>query len=196
MKQPNPPRAPSAISRLAPLKPLDREGVCGVYFLCLGDEVVYVGSSINVPARVAQHAKDKTYDRVYMLPVPRESLRDTEGAFIRMLRPKGNGSTGTPTGSRPDGEILAPILTANTEKKEQPRFRSGGERLLRTPEVLSRTGMGRTTLWRKARDGSFPQPRQITGNTIGWLESEVEAWLAGLEIADAPRSNNLLRIHR
>jgi hypothetical protein len=46
--------APECISRLTGLRHIDPAYfICpGVYFLCLEDEVVYVGQSINVPARV------------------------------------------------------------------------------------------------------------------------------------------------
>lgn len=51
------------------------------------------------------------------------------------------------------------------------------DRILRTSEVLAMTGLGRTTLWRMERRGEFPARRKITGNTVGWLASEVEEWV-------------------
>lgn len=52
------------------------------------------------------------------------------------------------------------------------------ETLLRQAEVQRRTKLGRTTLWRLERAGDFPRRRQITGTTIGWIESEVEEWIS------------------
>lgn len=51
------------------------------------------------------------------------------------------------------------------------------ERILRTPEVLERVGVARTTLWRLERSGQFPARRRIAGGLTGWLASEVDAWV-------------------
>jgi prophage regulatory protein len=51
--------------------------------------------------------------------------------------------------------------------------------MLRQPEVLRRTGLSRTTIWRKIRAGDFPAPRQLGSNSIGWPESEITEWLEG-----------------
>ena len=52
------------------------------------------------------------------------------------------------------------------------------DRLLRLSEVQTRTALGRTTIYRKMREGSFPQPLKIGARAVRWLESEIEAWLA------------------
>ena len=52
------------------------------------------------------------------------------------------------------------------------------ERLLRLSEVLTRTGLARTTIYRKMRDGSFPEPLKIGARAVRWPESEITAWLA------------------
>lgn len=49
--------------------------------------------------------------------------------------------------------------------------------MLRQPEVLRRTGLSRTSIWRKVREGDFPAPRQLGANSIGWPESEISEWL-------------------
>src|SRR5262249_31909496 len=51
-------------------------------------------------------------------------------------------------------------------------------RFLRCREVCARTGLSRTTLWRLECRGAFPFSRQLTTNTVGWLEAEVEEWIA------------------
>lgn len=50
--------------------------------------------------------------------------------------------------------------------------------MLRAPEVMVRTGLSRTTIWRRVRAGTFPAPVQLGENSIGWPESEITAWLA------------------
>ena len=49
-------------------------------------------------------------------------------------------------------------------------------RLIRLPEVLSRTGVSAMTVWRWERAGVFPRRVRIGSNTVAWPESEVTAW--------------------
>ena len=51
------------------------------------------------------------------------------------------------------------------------------DRFLRRREVLARTGLSNTTIWRLERDGSFPQRCQISPGLVGWRESDVSAWI-------------------
>lgn len=57
-------------------------------------------------------------------------------------------------------------------------------RLLSVREVVARTTLSRTTLWRKAREGKFPQPLMLGEQRIAWRESDVADWIA----TRAPRS--------
>ncbi len=50
--------------------------------------------------------------------------------------------------------------------------------MLRPPEVMTRTGLSRTTIWRRVRAGTFPAPTELGENSIGWPESEIATWLA------------------
>ena len=52
------------------------------------------------------------------------------------------------------------------------------DRILREKEVGERTGLSRATRWRKIKAGEFPQPVQLSSRSVGWRESEVNAWLA------------------
>lgn len=86
-----PPKSIRNITELRQIQTL--EVTPGVYFLCHGDEVVYVGQSVNPMGRVATHVDEglKTFDRVYLLPTPKHELNDVEAAFIRTLRPRQQG---------------------------------------------------------------------------------------------------------
>ena len=55
---------------------------------------------------------------------------------------------------------------------------STADRLLRLSEVQTRTALGRTTIYRKMREGTFPEPLKIGARAVRWPESEIEAWLA------------------
>ena len=50
-------------------------------------------------------------------------------------------------------------------------------RLLRLSEVQARCGLSRSSLYRKMRDRSFPEPLKVGVRAVRWRESEIEAWL-------------------
>lgn len=50
-------------------------------------------------------------------------------------------------------------------------------KMLRAPEVMARTGLSRTTIWRKVRAGDFPSPIELGANSVGWPAAEIAAWL-------------------
>ena len=68
------------------------------------------------------------------------------------------------------------------DKKHTPQ-----KRFIRLPEVLTRTGYGRTTIYRKMEDGSFPRSVKLGGpledsnafdcRAVAWIEDEVEQWI-------------------
>ncbi|MEG3147602.1 AlpA family phage regulatory protein [Sphingomonas sp. RT2P30] len=49
-------------------------------------------------------------------------------------------------------------------------------RILRIKPVLERTGLSRSTLYRKIQDGSFPKQIAISARCAGWRESEINEW--------------------
>jgi prophage regulatory protein len=51
-------------------------------------------------------------------------------------------------------------------------------RILRLKSVLNRTGLSRSTLYRKIGRGTFPAQVRISDRCIGWRESDVEQWLS------------------
>ena len=61
------------------------------------------------------------------------------------------------------------------------------DRLLRLSEVLTRTALGRSTIYRLMRAGSFPEPLKVGVRAVRWRESEVEAWLAARPRATGDR---------
>jgi predicted DNA-binding transcriptional regulator AlpA len=58
-------------------------------------------------------------------------------------------------------------------------FTGTSDRVLRIKEVMSRTGLGRTTIWRLEREGRFPARVRISHNAVAWREHEVLAWIRG-----------------
>lgn len=51
------------------------------------------------------------------------------------------------------------------------------ERILRIEEVTKMTGFGRSSLYLKEQAGDFPKRIKISAKSVGWLESEVNAWI-------------------
>ena len=50
-------------------------------------------------------------------------------------------------------------------------------RLLRLPQVIERTGLGRSSIYERVAAGTFPRAVEL-GASRAWLESEVDAWIA------------------
>ncbi|EJJ8796738.1 GIY-YIG nuclease family protein [Salmonella enterica] len=73
----------------------------GVYFLLDGDDVVYVGQSRNVYARISSHPA-KNFNRYAFVPCAVEALDKLESLYIHLLRPKLNGR-------KPDDSPFAPL---------------------------------------------------------------------------------------
>jgi len=57
------------------------------------------------------------------------------------------------------------------------------ERILRLPEVTARAGLGRSSLYEEIAAGRFPRQLQLTQRSVGWRESEVDAWIASRKSA-------------
>lgn len=83
----------------------------GIYILIDGPDAVYVGSSRDIEVRVQQHIKHNDprmdairFDRAFALALPVAVHCHYEGALIRGLRPKYNGTAPADHGN--DAEIL------------------------------------------------------------------------------------------
>jgi hypothetical protein len=63
----------------------------GVYFLVQDQEVVYVGQSVNIYSRIAQHP-DKKFDKYAFVPCEIEMLDKLESLYIHTLKPRLNGN--------------------------------------------------------------------------------------------------------
>ena len=82
-------------------------------------------------------------------------------------------------------------------------------RFIRLNEVMSRTGYGRTSIYHKMEDGSFPKSVKLGGppkdpsifdsRAVAWIEDEVEQWIESrieernLGSTDVPPGQNFER---
>lgn len=51
-------------------------------------------------------------------------------------------------------------------------------RVIRLPEVKQRTGLSRSSIYRLMAEASFPQSCKLGERIIGWVEADIERWLA------------------
>jgi prophage regulatory protein len=52
------------------------------------------------------------------------------------------------------------------------------DRVLRLPDVKARTGLSRSSIYAYIKDGKFPHHIALGERSVGWYESEVDAWVA------------------
>lgn len=50
--------------------------------------------------------------------------------------------------------------------------------LLRLSDVILRTGLSRATIYARAAKGEFPAPLKIGEKSSGWVEAEINRWVA------------------
>lgn len=51
-------------------------------------------------------------------------------------------------------------------------------RILRLPDVLTRTGLSRSTVYQRITEGAFPASISLGDRAVGWVEADIEEWLA------------------
>ncbi|MDA1372719.1 MAG: AlpA family transcriptional regulator [Proteobacteria bacterium] len=49
--------------------------------------------------------------------------------------------------------------------------------ILRLPDVKTRTGLSRSTIYLRISNGSFPRPISLGGHAVGWVDTEIQEWL-------------------
>lgn len=132
----------------------------GVYFLCRGEKVVYVGQSMNVFSRVAAHAAriEGVFDRAFYVPCCRALLNETERYWIRKLQPELNSAFVEKVSATP----IAAMSEADAEIDDQ--------------EIAVRFAVRRTTVRTAFRAG------RLTGRKEGrkYITSrrEISAWIS------------------
>jgi prophage regulatory protein len=80
-------------------------------------------------------------------------------------------------------------LTVN-EWKNVPM--SHTDKIIRIKTVLARTGLSRSTLYRKIAEGTFPCQVKISVHGAGWRESAINRWIADpIGYREEPTGQNL-----
>ena len=68
------------------------------------------------------------------------------------------------------GLSLPLVSVMPSGNRAQPRF-------LRLAEVLEMTGMGKTFIYARMKDGTFPKQIQLGSRSVVWNEQEVTQWM-------------------
>ena len=50
--------------------------------------------------------------------------------------------------------------------------------ILRLPDVMARTGLSRSSIYLRMANKAFPRSISLGGRAVGWLEKDIEDWLA------------------
>jgi len=57
--------------------------------------------------------------------------------------------------------------------------------ILRRRQVEARVGLRRSAIYEMMREGKFPAPVRLGERAVGWIESEIDEWLAARVAARA-----------
>lgn len=77
-----------------------------------------------------------------------------------------------------DSQSAVAAQIVSTYPQQQAGSLMAQERLLRIRDVCHLTGLGRSTVYLKVKEGSFPTPVQLHGTCVAWYQSQVQAWIA------------------
>ena len=55
--------------------------------------------------------------------------------------------------------------------------------IMKRQDVTKAVGLCYTTIYNMEKEGKFPARRQLAAGRVGWLRSEVEAWVNSLAFA-------------
>jgi predicted GIY-YIG superfamily endonuclease len=63
---------------------------CGIYFLIRDNKIIYIGQSVNIPARIVNHTK-KNYTHIFCLECDESELDILERKYLQKFHPELNG---------------------------------------------------------------------------------------------------------
>ena len=66
-----------------------------------------------------------------------------------------------------------PVTSSNHQRKVIGMI----NRVIRLPEVLARTGLGRSTIYKLMSENNFPKVVKMTKRTSVWISDEVDQWI-------------------
>lgn len=67
--------------------------------------------------------------------------------------------------------------TLSQIRDENTGLKMNKDRILRPKQTKEIVQLSMPTMYRKAKEGTFPKPIKLSEHASGWLESEIYAWL-------------------
>jgi hypothetical protein len=87
-----------------------REPLTGIYLLMLDGQIVYVGSSLHMPRRVAEHRMNgRPFDQVFYIRTTADQRDALERLLIRQLDPQQNRQGRRAELSNPGNDVSTPL---------------------------------------------------------------------------------------
>lgn len=75
--------------------------------------------------------------------------------------------------------IYTSLLKDNFMERDSIAINNMAKRLIRLPDVMSITGLKRSTIYFKMKEGNFPNNIPIGERSVAWVEGEVINWIDG-----------------
>ncbi|NWO10404.1 AlpA family transcriptional regulator [Chromohalobacter salexigens] len=50
-------------------------------------------------------------------------------------------------------------------------------KLIRIKDVMDRTGLARSTIYKYISEGKFPRPIKLGVRAVAWVETEIDGWI-------------------
>ena len=190
--------APSGIRWLRGLLECDvTQPIAAVYFLCDGDDVMYVGQTKNAVQRLTHHEQlsERPGLRIFLIAVDAQHLDAVEAAFIKRFNPPLNGKVGRGTWRGVDAAIATAFYDEPIHKEDVAPFcriestdanrldlgaiRSspvGDAQYLTASEAAQYLGVSNRDLaeWRERLVG--PSWVQVSRGTVRYASAELVDW--------------------
>src|SRR5215472_10036479 len=81
--------------------------------------------------------------------------------------------------------LLSPVPAVRTCSPESWRASSFGEtvmtkptRILRLPDLRAKVPLSRSVIYQRIAEGTFPAPISLGPRAVGWVEEDIERWIA------------------
>lgn len=113
---------------------------------------------INFGRKIARWATTRNDKKRQDTTAAVGTIFGTLARFIRIANSTSRGAQPKPA----DGVIAMPV----------------SDRIIRLPTVLNRTGLSRSTLYRKIAEGTFPPQVKVSVHGAGWHEFAINRWIA------------------
>lgn len=81
-----------------------------------------------------------------------------------------------------------PLLLVHQRNSEEASMKNSSIRLIRMPEVLSKTGFKKSWIYLLVSNNSFPKPIKVGARAIAFVEAEIDEWVE--ERINESRINN------